>query len=53
MVAAVGTAVGFGMYIIGSVTAILVVAIFFLLKRVEPWDHPGKNGEWGDNNKSV
>ncbi|KKR47040.1 MAG: hypothetical protein A3A97_04160 [Candidatus Terrybacteria bacterium RIFCSPLOWO2_01_FULL_40_23] len=53
VVAAIGTAVGFGMYIIASVTAILVVVIFFLLKRVEPWDRIGKNGEWNDNSKSV
>ncbi|OHA46628.1 MAG: hypothetical protein A3A80_02065 [Candidatus Terrybacteria bacterium RIFCSPLOWO2_01_FULL_44_24] len=36
VVAAIGTAIGFGMYLIGVVTAVLVVLIFFFLKRVEP-----------------
>src|SRR3989344_3164499 len=38
--AAIGTAAGFGLYLVGFVAAVLELAVFFLLKRVEPPEHP-------------
>ncbi len=43
VVAAIGTAVGFGMYTIGVVTTAIVVLNFFFLKRIEP-DRWARNG---------
>lgn len=37
--AAIGTSVGFGLYLLAVVASLLEVLIFFVLKRIEPHDH--------------
>jgi len=38
---AIGMSVGVGMYLLAAVTSILMVIIFFFLKRIEPEEHDG------------
>ena len=41
--AAIGMSVGVGMYLLAVVTSVLMVIIFFFLKRIEPEEHEGRH----------
>lgn len=41
--AAIGTAVGFGFYLVASFSAVLTLFIFYFMKRMEPRNHPADN----------